>query len=122
MTHVSQLWTYSEANGGASAASLTERLLAAIAEREQNIGQTMMDASHLGPFPVFIQEGIVAGHNREHQCISLSGSGDLSVFDGKPWELWELDHADDAGAACFVIRSLAEGYGIEEETSGRSRG
>lgn len=37
---------------------LAARLLAAIEEREQNIRQTMMDALHLGPFPVFMQEGV----------------------------------------------------------------
>jgi hypothetical protein len=52
---------------------------------------------------------IIAAHGRAHECISLSGAGDHSVFDGQPWELWELSHTEDHGP-CHVLRLLALPY------------
>lgn len=53
---------------------------------------------------------IINAHARDHECLSLSGSGDRSVVDGKPWEHWELEHTENAGQPCFVLRCLALRY------------
>ncbi|WP_405461626.1 DUF6221 family protein [Streptomyces sp. NBC_00101] len=50
---------------------------------------------------------IVDAHGPDHECISLTGSGDASVVDGKPWALWELEHTGDAEQPCFILRCLA---------------
>ncbi|WP_371624063.1 DUF6221 family protein [Streptomyces sp. NBC_01116] len=50
---------------------------------------------------------IVDAHGRGHECISLSGSGDKSVVDGKPWAHWEPEHTADAERPCFVLRAHA---------------
>lgn len=52
---------------------------------------------------------LVNAHARPHECISLTGTGERSVVDGKPWELWEPEHTDDHGP-CFVLRCLALPY------------
>lgn len=52
---------------------------------------------------------IVHAHAQPHECLALSGSGERSAVDGKPWELWEPAHTDDHGP-CFVLRCLALPY------------
>lgn len=52
---------------------------------------------------------LVNAHARGHECIELSGSGEHSVVDGKPWEHWEPRHTLDYGP-CFVLRCLALPY------------
>ncbi|MEV7654638.1 DUF6221 family protein [Streptomyces anulatus] len=53
---------------------------------------------------------IVEAHGRGHECISLSGSGDKSVVDGKPWAHWEPEHTVDAERPCYVLRALVLPY------------
>lgn len=53
---------------------------------------------------------IVDAHGRDHECISLTGSGDTNAVDGKPWALWELEHTADAETPCFVLRALVLPY------------
>jgi hypothetical protein len=52
---------------------------------------------------------LVNAHARGHECIELSGSGEHSVTDGKPWEHWEPQHTLDHGP-CFTLRTLALPY------------
>lgn len=52
---------------------------------------------------------IVHAHGRDHECISLTGSGEHSAVDGKPWELWEPASTEDHGP-CLVVRLLALPY------------
>lgn len=53
---------------------------------------------------------VLNAHARDHECLSLTGSGDHSVVDGKPWQLWELEHTANAGRPCFVLRCFALPY------------
>ncbi|MEV6854736.1 DUF6221 family protein [Streptomyces microflavus] len=53
---------------------------------------------------------IVDAHGRDHECISLTGSGETNAIDGKPWALWEPEHTADAERPCFVLRALALPY------------
>lgn len=46
---------------------------------------------------------LLNAHDREHECIELTGSGDRSVVDGEPWQLWEGYYRKH----CFVVRCLA---------------
>ena len=48
-------------------------------------------------------------HSRPHECIALTGSGERSVVDGQPWELWEPEHTSDHGP-CVTLRLLALPY------------
>ena len=57
---------------------------------------------------------LMGAHARPHECIALTGSGDRSVADGQPWELWELEHTEDHGP-CFVLRCLALPYAPHPE-------
>lgn len=52
---------------------------------------------------------VLDAHGLDHECIALTGSGDHSVVDGGPWELWEPESTADHGP-CFVIRCLALPY------------
>lgn len=52
---------------------------------------------------------LVHVHGQSHECLALTGSGERSVVDDKPWELWEPAHTDDHGP-CFVLRCLALPY------------
>lgn len=71
--------------------------------------------------PAFVLADIAAkrklidAHDRPHECIDLTGSGEHSAVDGRPWELWETQHTEDEGRPCFTIRTLAEAYGIYPE-------
>lgn len=58
---------------------------------------------------IAVKRGLVNSHSHPHECIELSGRGDHSVVDGKPWEHWEPQHTSDHGP-CFVLRSLAAVY------------
>lgn len=55
------------------------------------------------------KRALLNAHDRPHECISLTGRGEHSVVDGKPWELWEPEHTEDHGP-CFVVRQLADGF------------
>ncbi|WP_435601336.1 DUF6221 family protein [Streptomyces sp. C10-9-1] len=52
---------------------------------------------------------LVNVHGRPHECIALTGSGERSVVDGQPWELWEPEHTSDHGP-CTTLRLLALPY------------
>jgi hypothetical protein len=52
---------------------------------------------------------IIHAHDRPHECLALTGSGEHSVVDGQPWELWEPTHTADHGP-CLVLRLLALPY------------
>lgn len=60
-----------------------------------------------------VDRKILDAHGQEHDCIELTASGDASVVDGKPWALWETQDTEASGKPCFVIRALAEAYGVE---------
>lgn len=52
---------------------------------------------------------LLRAHGRPHECIALTGSGERSVVDGQPWELWEPEHTSDHGP-CTTLRLLALPY------------
>ena len=52
---------------------------------------------------------LVNAHSRPHECIALTGSGERSVVDGQPWELWEPEHTNEHGP-CTTLRLLALPY------------
>ncbi|MET8826065.1 DUF6221 family protein [Streptomyces sp. NPDC004610] len=52
---------------------------------------------------------LVNAHSRPHECVALTGSGEKSVVDGQPWELWELEHTSDDGP-CTTLCVLALPY------------
>ncbi|MFI7691757.1 DUF6221 family protein [Nonomuraea sp. NPDC049655] len=56
---------------------------------------------------------LLHAHAREHECLGLTGHGEHSVVDGKPWEFWENHYTDDLGP-CFVLRCLALPYADHE--------
>lgn len=45
---------------------------------------------------------IVHAHDRPHHC-----SGEQSVVDGQPWELWEDEHTENTEGVCYTLRLLA---------------
>lgn len=56
------------------------------------------------------KRALLEGHSHVHECMAMTGSGARSTFDGRPWELWELEHSGDAGRPCYVLRCLAGVY------------
>lgn len=49
-------------------------------------------------------------HAREHACLNLTGRGDTSTVDSRPWELWEEWDTREMDGVCLVLRLLALPY------------